>query len=443
MDNIGISRSNTESAVSEIISKIEIELIEEAEKSKNKILASIEKSSGEFIDSLKVNVEREVEIINEMGELLIAIAKYIQSAAVAFEEVDQAYKISKVTVESTPVLAPLGRKIVKAESDFPDMEKESSSKIKGARKDLIEIREEVTERRNIMCKMRYINSYVNEETLREINSQWNTEILQEKYKGEFFEKLRENMYEAGITDRRSILMFLSSLGKECAYGTELTEKYTTDYLKNKSYTANTRGGGLIQVTGETQKNFMQYLCDTLPKGEEKATVENYLDGYEIIQDKDGIEKLDNQYKITVSYINDDGKEAKKDVCVSEFIADNYSIESAVWFWGINEKNVALFDWNEETKRNDIQVDMTINEYIEHFEDANQNNLFLASQYAVNGRQMFYKGDLEYICKSPEDIWKEGDTKVSSDKRDSPLPNGWEERKADWDRANNKFIEETD
>ena len=83
--------------------------------------------------------------------------------------------------------------------------------------------------------------------------------------------------------------------------------------------------------------------------------------------------------------------------------------------------------------------MTINEYIGHFKNTNQDNLFLATQYAVNGRQKFMKGDLEYICKASEDVWKENETTVSSDKRSSSLPNGWEERKDNWDMAKEKFL----
>lgn len=96
MDSISISRGNTESAVSEIVSKIETEIIEAAGKSKGKIIDVIERSSGEFIDSLKEEMEREEKIVREAGELLIAVAEYIQLAAAAFSDVDQTYSTSKV-----------------------------------------------------------------------------------------------------------------------------------------------------------------------------------------------------------------------------------------------------------------------------------------------------------------------------------------------------------
>lgn len=96
MDSISISRSNTESKVSEITGKIRTEIIQEAKTSKKTIIDVIERSSGEFIDSLAEEMEREERIIREAGELLIAVAEYIQSAAAAFADVDQKYSTSKV-----------------------------------------------------------------------------------------------------------------------------------------------------------------------------------------------------------------------------------------------------------------------------------------------------------------------------------------------------------
>lgn len=96
MDSISICYINTEFRISRIISKIETEIIGESERSKEKILAAIERSSGEFIDSLKEEAERESGMIRETGELLIAVVKYIESAAMAFADVDQAYSASKI-----------------------------------------------------------------------------------------------------------------------------------------------------------------------------------------------------------------------------------------------------------------------------------------------------------------------------------------------------------
>lgn len=96
MDSISISRSNTESAVSELINKIQAEIIDAGSTSGNKIINAVENSAGDFINALEEEVRQEVSIINEVGELLIAMAKYIQSAATAFANVDTTYNKSKV-----------------------------------------------------------------------------------------------------------------------------------------------------------------------------------------------------------------------------------------------------------------------------------------------------------------------------------------------------------
>lgn len=96
MDSISINMSSTKSAVSEVENIIDNEVIEEAKKSAKMIIDSIEKSSGEFIDSLKEEVKREETLIEEVGNLLISVAKYVQSAAETFADVDQLYNITKL-----------------------------------------------------------------------------------------------------------------------------------------------------------------------------------------------------------------------------------------------------------------------------------------------------------------------------------------------------------
>lgn len=96
MRDISINSSNTERAVSEIISKIQTEIIEAGQASGNRILGAVEHSAGDFIESLKNEVTRETAIMNSVGELLIAMANYIQSASNAFANVDTMYNASKV-----------------------------------------------------------------------------------------------------------------------------------------------------------------------------------------------------------------------------------------------------------------------------------------------------------------------------------------------------------
>lgn len=96
MSDISISSSNTESAVSELITKIQTDIIDAAKTSGDNIANAVVNSAGDFIDSLKIEVAQEAEVMNTVGELLIAMAKYIQSAADTFASVDTTYNTSKI-----------------------------------------------------------------------------------------------------------------------------------------------------------------------------------------------------------------------------------------------------------------------------------------------------------------------------------------------------------
>lgn len=96
MSDISISSSNTEKVVMELISKIQTEIINSSEASGNTVINAIEHSAGDFIGSLKEEMVQEITIMNSVGELLIEMAKYIQSASIAFENVDTIYNNSKV-----------------------------------------------------------------------------------------------------------------------------------------------------------------------------------------------------------------------------------------------------------------------------------------------------------------------------------------------------------
>lgn len=96
MSDISINSSNIESVVSELINKIQTEIIDASATSGNAITSAVEHSAGDFIDSLKEEVEQETAIMNLVGDLLIAMANYIQSASTAFTNVDTTYGSSKV-----------------------------------------------------------------------------------------------------------------------------------------------------------------------------------------------------------------------------------------------------------------------------------------------------------------------------------------------------------
>ena len=96
MSDISISSSNTESAVSELITKIKTDIIDAAKTSGDNIANAVVNSAGDFIDSLKIEVAQEAEVMNTVGELLMAMANYIQSAADTFASVDTTYNTSKI-----------------------------------------------------------------------------------------------------------------------------------------------------------------------------------------------------------------------------------------------------------------------------------------------------------------------------------------------------------
>lgn len=95
MSDIGINSSNTELAVAELINRIRTEIIDAGQTSCNKLINTVEHSAGDFMESFKTEIARETETMNAVGELLIAMANYIQAAANAFMAVDMTYNTSR------------------------------------------------------------------------------------------------------------------------------------------------------------------------------------------------------------------------------------------------------------------------------------------------------------------------------------------------------------
>lgn len=95
MSDISINSSNTEHAVTELVNKIQTKIIGAGQTAETKIINTIGYSAGDLIESFKNEVIRETEIMNSVGELLIAMANYIQSASNAFANVDITYNTSR------------------------------------------------------------------------------------------------------------------------------------------------------------------------------------------------------------------------------------------------------------------------------------------------------------------------------------------------------------
>lgn len=96
MSDISINNSSVEQAVAELVSRIQVKVKDAGTTSGNAIINAVEHSSGEFINSLKSEVAQEAAIMNSVGDLLIVMANYIQSASTAFANMDAKYSKPKM-----------------------------------------------------------------------------------------------------------------------------------------------------------------------------------------------------------------------------------------------------------------------------------------------------------------------------------------------------------
>lgn len=91
MANVSIHYEIVTSNVEMLVKKIQSGIIDGSAKSGERIIETVENSSGDFIEALKEEVNQETAVIREVGELLIAMAQYVQSAADSFAGVDRSY----------------------------------------------------------------------------------------------------------------------------------------------------------------------------------------------------------------------------------------------------------------------------------------------------------------------------------------------------------------
>jgi len=286
----------------------------------------------------------------------------------------------------------------------------------------------------------YIKEYVNEETLGTINPRWteNMDTFKHIYGDDVLLQMRLLMWQYHITDETSILMFLSTMGEETGYGTsviqgtgpndkyadleDLTERVKRQMNNNIPRIDSDSGIGLVQVSNSSQTEFIKFKYDSLDDGDYmKEIMEDYF-GKEVLEEIDpDHEQLDNS---------------------AGFIYTYYPMEASMWYWGTLKEKVAIFD----DKVPFGQINYTINDYIAYYNESNANmdNVFLAVQYALNGRKGLGKDDLQDICKASEYILGENQATVSvNGNTANGLPNGWDERKADWDKAKGLMLDEAE
>lgn len=220
-----------------------------------------------------------------------------------------------------------------------------------------------------------VESYVNEDVLRDVLN-YNIDKLDEN----FVEQLRALMLEGGIVTDTSILFFLATIGVET--GEEVLLLEDRDDFDGLSYTWNTRGAGVIQVTGGTQKEFIEYLTNHIDDKEEIIRLKDYYVGF---------------YTFEVPIYGADGEVVKKitvwdnsytynGMTVAEYIAEYYPYESAVWFWSYNQASFEI----------DGQY-LSINECIEQYNGVvDDDTMFLAVTCAVNGSEFGTRGKGRFL-----------------------------------------------
>lgn len=282
-----------------------------------------------------------------------------------------------------------------------------------------------------------LGDYVNEDFMKKISSSWTTTELEKYYNVDIYGYLKSQMFRAGIVNEQSIKMFLTTVVMESKNGSKLSEQYDKGYFDDKSYEMNTRGAGLIQVTGETQIYFLEHLLEILPENDpNRNEISKYKEKY--IKFKKQISKD----KIIDAYDNE--------LDATEFIKTNYSIEAAIWFWGIFHKCTTFYIngiLDSNAKENDLaelnqKVPMSINEYIEVMEGQGDiDNLFLVSQYYVNGSP-WYLSRLQEMAMQDSFVTigprseKEG-LFVFFANDDAYVPNDWLMRKEYWDNIHSE------
>lgn len=209
-----------------------------------------------------------------------------------------------------------------------------------------------------------LNKYVSPETFIYMNSRWDIDEFKRVYEDDVFERMIRLMFMAGITEEVSICAFLATIGTESGYGSDNVE----NGVNGKTYTKNTRGVGLIQVTGSNQNTFIKWLLKSgLEQDEHMLYLLNeYSDGY--------------TGKGTEAEPDDNGCIEDGDKSAADFLAKYYAVEISIWYW-------AHFDWGYYHDINDLDHENLIspNNYVVKFAEDNPNvdNVFLAASLHIN------------------------------------------------------------
>lgn len=213
----------------------------------------------------------------------------------------------------------------------------------------------------------HLEKYVNEDIMNKIDEDWKNEEFYSLYGSDAFERMRIYMFNYNVIEPASIMMFLCTLPVECGHGKRLIESGGQDYYNYMGYDETTCGAGLMQISASNQKSFLEYIRDNkdlLP--EELEEIKNLIAGLDYEENEHTYVYNDNS-RTHKKYYNKNGSS-------TQYIADNYPIESAIWHWSVR----TALNYGDNKKE-------TANEFIVKHKEDNLYNTFVCSQMFVNGR----------------------------------------------------------
>jgi RHS repeat-associated protein len=206
-----------------------------------------------------------------------------------------------------------------------------------------------------------------------------------KISGTFVKKLNDTLNKYGITDIESIRLFMATMAAESGWGANTLEQGSKAYFAKKKYKKTERGAGYIQITWRaTHLKFLKTMNDSF-SGVDTAT----------------------------------------------YIANNYALEAAAWYWSNEPKTSAG----------------NLNAYVEKNGDGS--NIFLITQYFVNAFPTQNGNPIPGFDADLASMRKGGSYKIKKDKNGKSvslsvngntydLPNGWDDRLDAYNKAIKAF-----
>ena len=97
MASVSIIKGLVEQTTANLAARALSEVIDTGLEAGRRMLDTLEYSDGDFADSLKAQIQLEMDTVQQAGNLLITLANYINSAAAAFEATDvrhQKYRVN-------------------------------------------------------------------------------------------------------------------------------------------------------------------------------------------------------------------------------------------------------------------------------------------------------------------------------------------------------------